>query len=160
MLTTMEQMPDTARLWVYQADRKFDLLEKKQVVKLTEEFIERWAAHGNPLKASFEIIYNQFLIISVDESYNQASGCSIDESVSLLREIQGNLGISFLDRSKIAFLINDDVVLKEIPSLKSAILDHEIDRKTKVMNNSVSNYKDFKESWIQPADESWLKRFF
>jgi hypothetical protein len=83
MLSTVETMPDNARLWVYQANRPFTSEEKQFVAYNAERFVAQWAAHGQDLNASFLIEYDQFLILMVDERQAEASGCSIDSSVGI-----------------------------------------------------------------------------
>jgi hypothetical protein len=160
MAVEMNQMPDTARVWVYQADRPLTQTEIQQIDKAAEQFTAQWAAHGKSLVATHSIEYSQFLIFAVDESHHNASGCSIDSSVQFVREIENALGVSFLDRSKIAILEGDEVLLKPLTSIKASIEKGEITPKSKVVNNAVSTLKDWKDMWIQPAEESWMKRFF
>ncbi len=160
MIKELEQMPDHARLWVYQCDRKLSDDEKELVKQATKNFLGNWAAHGQELLSSFDVLYNQFLIIAVDESMHGASGCSIDASVSLIRELEKSLNLSMLDRSKIAFLAEEAVLLKPLHSLKEAVHEGSITEDMKVFNNSVSNYGDWKNQWVQPAKESWMSRYF
>ncbi len=160
MQISFDKLSDTSRLWVYQAQRPFTKSELDKIIGLTESFITNWEAHGQPLAASYEIRYNQFLIISVDESYNGATGCSIDASVALVRNIEAEVGISMLDRSQIAFLDNDQVTMESLASLKTAVVEGKITKDIPVFNNSVSSLKDYKEKWIVPAGDSWMSRYF
>ena len=160
MLTSVELMPDAARLWVYQADRPFTQEELEVVHQLTQQFVQGWAAHGAGLTASYVVEHNQFVVLMVDESREQASGCSIDSSVGLIREIESRLGLSLLDRSKIAVLQDDELRLYPLNGIKAAVQSGEIRPNATVFNNAVSTYGDWKRSWRQPAQESWMGRFF
>ncbi len=154
------KLSDTSRLWVYQAERALNAQELAQLEQITEVFIEGWEAHGKPLAASYEVRFNQFLVVSVDESFNGATGCSIDASVALVRKIQDQLGISFLDRSKVAVLDGETVSLTPMAELKRSASTGQIAADTKIFNNSVSTLADYESQWILPAKDSWLSRYF
>lgn len=160
MLSTVEVMPESARLWVYQADRVFSSEESEKVHELTSQFVRGWEAHGTGLAASYVIEHDQFLILMVDESHEPASGCSIDSSVALIRKIESSLGLSLLDRSKIAVYQNGKLSLHPMNRIKAAIQSGEIHPDATVFNNAVSTYGEWQKSWRQSAKDSWMKRFF
>ena len=54
--------------------------------EIMDEFVGGWKARAQ-LAAAYRIIADQFLIIAVDESLQQATGCSIDKSVHLLKSL-------------------------------------------------------------------------
>lgn len=153
-------MPENARLWVYQADRPFTFQEEEAIRELTQHFVGQWAAHGQPLRAASSIEHHQFIILAVDESMHTASGCSIDASVGLIREIQDRFQVNLLDRTKIAFLIDGKVTLVPMTQLKDAINTGQIDAQTKVFNNAIDKASEWKAHWLQPAGETWMKRYF
>ena len=160
MIAQLDTMPDHARLWVYQAGRKLSDQEIQQVAIRTTTFLEQWAAHGQELRAAFEIKFNQFLVIAVDESMHGASGCSIDSCVGMVRELEQALSVSFMDRTKVALLDDDKVQLVNLKEIRSNISSGTISEKTVVTNNAVSSYGDFKKSWALPATKSWVARYF
>lgn len=160
MAVDLNEMPDSSRVWVYQADRPLTNSEINAIDEAAEHFTSQWVAHGKSLVATHSIEYSQFLVFAVDESQQNATGCSIDSSVQFVRDIENKLGVSFLDRSKIALLEDGEVVLKPLTAIKTSIENGEIKPESKVVNNSVSTLRDWKEMWIQPAVKSWMKRFF
>lgn len=160
MEVTLDTIPDTARLWIYQADRPFTPEEEEKINELTGAFVSQWAAHGQPLKATFEIKYHQFIILAVDEGYHQASGCSIDASVGLIRQIENQLKVNLLDRTKIAFLDGERVVLIPMKDLKEAVGAGKIGPETKIFNNMIDRASDWKTKWLEPAKHSWMSRYF
>ena len=160
MKIAFEKLSPSSRLWVYQSDRKLSAEEIADLKVLADEFVENWEAHGQPLAASYEIRFDQFLVISVDEGYNGATGCSIDASVSLVRQIESKLGVSMLDRKKIAFLQDDQVFLQPLAELKSKVDSGTITKETQTFNNSVSSLKDYTENWLIPSGTSWMARYF
>ena len=155
-----DQMPDQARLWIYQVSRPLTIDEVSFVEKYTKQFISKWQAHGQDLKASFKIEYNQFLIITVDESFSQASGCSIDSSVHLIQALENELGVSFMTTSQVAFLLEDKINLFAFNNLKEQVSNDVIHPETKVFDNTVKNLAEFKEKWLVPSDQTWVGRYF
>lgn len=160
MSTTLDNMPENARLWVYQSDRPFTPEEEKEVDSAMASFVAQWAAHGQPLKAAYSIEYHQFIVLAVDESYNLASGCSIDASVGVIRQIQEKYNLNLLDRTKIAFLIDKKVALFPMNGLKQAVQAGELDENTPLFNNMVDNAGAWKSGWVIPAKSSWASRYF
>lgn len=160
MKAVFEEMPGHSRLWVYQADRQLSGQEMERLKQITLNFVDQWQAHGKSLRASFEVRYDQFLVLAVDESFNGATGCSIDSSVQLIRTLEEELGVSFLDRSKVALMQEDRVALAPLSELKSIAGEGVLTRETIVFNNSVSSMEQYRSAWMVPAGDSWLKRYF
>ena len=73
MIVPFKTLPNEARVWIYQANRELTESEIKEISIKAEVFIAGWTRHGENLKASYEIKYNQFLILAVDESFNDVS---------------------------------------------------------------------------------------
>ena len=84
MLVEFETLPDTSRVWVYQASRSFNSDELTELQEAFNNFITDWTAHGQDLKAGYEMRYNRFIILALDQSVTSASGCSIDTSVHFI----------------------------------------------------------------------------
>lgn len=153
-------MPDEARLWIYQASRSLSDEEVSFVKNHTEQFLNQWQAHGQDLKASYTLEHNQFLVISVDESFSQASGCSIDSSVHLIEALQNELGVSFMTTSQVAFLLNEKIELFPFNQLKSQVQEEVITPDTLVFDNTVKNVSEFRQKWLISSSKTWVNRYF
>lgn len=160
MLVPFEQMPDQSRLWIYQVNRPLSNDEITQVKAHTEKFLSAWQAHGQDLKASYKVEHSQFLIISVDESFSQASGCSIDSSVHLIQELERALNVSFMTTSQVAFLMENRISLIPFNDLRGKVDSNVIGKQTKVFDNTVKNLHEFRTRWLIPSEQSWVNRFF
>lgn len=160
MLIPFDQMPKTARIWIYQADRSLTEAQQKAITQTTSQFVDQWAAHGNPLKSAFQLLYDQFLVIAVDESYNEASGCSIDASVGLVKHLEKELEVSFFDRTQVAFLVENQVFSRSMKDIKELVTTGEVSEDTLTFNNLVANVGQLDNEWLVPAGNSWLKRYF
>ncbi len=159
-------MPLSARLWVYQAERTLTKEEKIAFEDATTLFINQWTAHQATLNASFCIKYDRFLVVVVDESASQASGCSIDKLTHFLQHLQNEFKIQLLDRLQLAFLEknqNDNQEEKFITfalkDVKNALESGEINAKTLFFNNSVNILADFQKEWLLPLENTWLKKY-
>jgi hypothetical protein len=160
MYIPFDSLSAHARVWVYQADRPLSEVEVALIEKTSPAFLDSWATHGKPLKASFRLFHNQFLVIGVDEGHQVASGCSIDSSVSFVQALEQELEVSFMDRGKVAFVSGNKVFLEPIPQLKRSIASGRITEDTQTFNNLVASKQELEENWILPAKETWLKRYF
>lgn len=160
MLIPFEEIQENARVWIYQADRKLTTDEEKAIEHTSQIFLEDWAAHGAPLKCAFKIFHHQFLVITVDENFNKASGCAIDSSVSLVKQLEQQLNINFFDRTKIAFIHHDEVFLESLSTLKSSVTDGKINESTLTFNNLISTKSELEAAWLVPAKSTWLSKYF
>lgn len=153
-------MPDDARLWIYQANRPLTENELSFVKQYTEGFLSQWQAHGHDLKAAYRVEHHQFLIISVDENFSQASGCSIDSSVHLIKALENELQISLMTTSQVAFLMQDEIKLLPFHALKQNVEEKVIGPETKIFDNTVKNLAEFRQKWVVPSSQTWVGRYF
>lgn len=156
MYLPIEQMPDHSRVWVYQANRPFSASETQAIENYLTPALTQWAAHGAGLNASFEIRFQQVIVIAVDETINAASGCSIDASTRWFKEMGAALGIDFFDRST-AIVEGDEVTLLPLTALKNNPLLTPSKDVIPLQTESLGAYRS---GWLQRADTTWLKRYF
>ncbi|NHE59032.1 hypothetical protein [Cyclobacterium plantarum] len=160
MYLPFEDMPNEARIWVYQADRPFDEKEKTWIISKLVTFCNQWNTHGSLMPSSFDIKYDQFIILAVDESKLGASGCSIDSSVKILREIETELEINLLDSGKVSYMDAHGVKVAFLPEIRKHINEGSLQAQSKVFNPGVNKIADLENQWLIPADHSWLKKYF
>src|SRR5210317_1994473 len=130
MLAKFEELPESARVWIYQADKLFTAEQERFIESRAKEFCGQWAAHGTPLASSFKILHGKFLVLAVDEGVNMASGCSIDSSVHFIKSLEQSLRINFFDRTQVAFLIDEQIFTTDLKAIKSEIGNGKIDEET------------------------------
>ena len=160
MLVPFEKLDPGSRIWIYQSNKKFTEEEKDLIRKETESFLIEWTAHGFTLESSMQILYNQFLVIGVNESANEASGCSIDKSVGHIRRLESLLNINLLERSKVAIRDHNSINLVDFSQVKRLVTEGVISKETEVFNNTIVSKKELESNWLQPAEKSWIKRYF
>lgn len=158
MFVPFDTLENTARIWIYQSERKFTEAEKQAISGTLSAFTETWAAHGDPLKTSFKIFYDQFIVLAADESFNEASGCSIDGSVRVMKQIDEQYKLNLFDRTNVAFK-KDAIAVINLGNLSKALGDGVWQSDTLVFNNVVATKGELENGWILPANQTWLKRY-
>lgn len=153
-------LPDSSRIWIYQSNREFTMEEVNKIKEILKNFNDSWNNHGEGLKTSFGIKYNQFLILGIDENHHEASGCSIDSSVKVMKKIEKEFGVELFDRMKTAFKIGKNINMISVADFQKYVKEDKITQDTIVFNNMVNTKGDFKESWEVKAENSWHSRFF
>ncbi|WP_139959396.1 ABC transporter ATPase [Flavicella sediminum] len=159
MLVDYNSLPDSSRVWVYQADRSFSEEEIKEIEIQAGEFINAWTRHGDDLKGGFTIKYKQFIILAVDESFAQASGCSIDSSVRFVKSVEDALSVDLMNKLNVTFKDGATINLVSLSDFQNFAKEGKITADTIVFNNMVQTKKEVETKWEVPASESWHARF-
>lgn len=158
MFVPFDTLEDSARVWIYQSARKFTETEKHTISETLSTFTQEWVAHGNPLKTSFKIFYDQFIVLAADENFNEASGCSIDGSVRVIKQIDQQYQLNLFDRTKVAFK-KDSVEVVNLNDLSKALGQGAWHQNTLTFNIVVTVKGELETAWILPANQTWLKRY-
>ncbi len=159
MLVDFKELPNSSRIWIYQCNRTFTEQELIDINKEFKAFITDWTAHGSDLKAGFEIKYNRFIILALDQSLNAASGCSIDASVHFIMQLEKKYNVLLLDKMNVSYKQGEHIAYKPLIDFKKMAKDKAVSLKTIVFNNLVANKGEYLEHWEVPASESWHSRF-
>lgn len=159
MLADFNTLPDSSRVWIYQANRSFSDQELSEIKTDLITFLENWTAHGNNLKAGFEIKYNRFLVIALDQSGQSATGCSIDASVHFIQHLEKKYQVELLDKMNVSFKQGEYIAYKSLLDFKAMAKQKSISKNTIVFNNLVATKGEYEEHWEVPASESWHARF-
>lgn len=160
MYVPFENLPEESKIWIYQSNRKFSEEEFAQIEKDLQVFVENWAAHGTSLEASFQLKYNRFIILAVNQEVQTATGCSIDSSVAFIQSLEKKYDVDLLDKMNVTFKLGEHVAHKPLIDFKKMAKDKAVTGNTIVFNNLVNNIAEYNESWEVPAADSWHSRFF
>jgi hypothetical protein len=95
------ELPDSSRIWLHLANRKLVASEEQFLKEELIVFLDSWSAHGKRLQCNATLLFSQYLIFSVDENIESASGCSIDSSVHFAKRMGSELGIDFFTRLEV-----------------------------------------------------------
>lgn len=160
MLISFEKLDAQSKIWIYQSGKRLNEVEKEFIVKKTESFLVDWTAHGQSIEAGVQIVYDQFIIIGVNEVNSEVGGCSIDKSIHHIRNLEKALNIDLLQRSKVAIKENTQIRLIEFSEIKNMVSKGVISANTEVFNNTILSKIELESDWVQPATNTWLKRYF
>lgn len=160
MYVDFEKLNDNSRIWVYQSSREFNDEEIKSIEAKLKDFVNEWTRHGDDLKASFEIKYNHFIILAVDESFNQVSGCSIDASTHIFKQFENEFKVELLNKLNTAFKHGEHINVVSLSDFQKYVKEDRIHPDTLVFNNMVQSKADLKTLWEVPANRSWHSRYF
>lgn len=149
-----------SRVWVYQSDRKFTSVEESEILNKLAAFTNQWKAHGNELLAKAEIRYGFFIILTVDESQAGVTGCSIDSSVRLIKEIEQKYHVDLFNRFNIAYKVNGEVVVNSKEDFETLVNIKQVTQETIVFNNMVQNLAELESKWEVPFQNSWHASVF
>src|SRR5215217_4161490 len=94
-----------SKIWIYQSNRAFTPIEVNEIQQKLDEFTGQWTAHGHKLKAKAEIRYNFFIVLIVDQDSANATGCSIDSSVRVIKEIEQAYNVDLFNRFNMAYKV-------------------------------------------------------
>ncbi|MDF2438554.1 MAG: transporter ATPase [Bacteroidota bacterium] len=157
-MNSIKTMPPDARLWVYQSNRALSESEVKSIQNEGEMFVNDWSAHGAALRASFDILYDRFVVIAVDEKQALASGCSIDKSVHFIKGLEQKYNLNFFDRMQVAYKKSEKIEAVSFSEFEKLAENKTVDENTIVFNNMVSSKTAFENEWEVPLKSSWQSR--
>jgi hypothetical protein len=159
MLVDFNTLPETSRVWIYQANRSFSENEIEEISSKLDTFIENWTAHGGDLHSGYEIKYKRFIVIGLNQNLNIATGCSIDSSVHFIQQLEKEYNVDLMDKMNVSYKQGEFIAYKPLSDFRKMAKDKAVSKNTIVFNNLVANKAEYLENWEVPASESWHNRF-
>lgn len=156
MIHQFSNFTPQSRVWVYASDRMLNLEEIAWLETQLKNFTQGWTAHEMPLKAAAAVLHKHFVVLMVDENVHPVSGCGIDKSVKLMKEVGEKLGINFFNRLAIQVAMGDEIKVMDFQQLKMEIESQSISLDAKVFNNLVQSKEELEQSWLLPIRQSWV----
>lgn len=160
MYVPYSELPNNSRVWIYQCNRKFTAQEQETIAEMTTAFVEQWTRHGENVRGSFVIKYDQFLIIAVDQDFVEVSGCSIDASVKLVQEIQSVFNVDLLNKMAVAYKNDEVIEIAPMLDFSKMAKNGVVNSNTIVFNNMIDTKEGVATQWEVAAKDSWHARFF
>ena len=151
-------LPDTSRVWIYQCDQTVNDDIAEEIQTILYNFTMMWQSHGQVVQSYAQLFHKKFLVFVADET-NHVSGCSIDSSVRIIKQMEERYNVSFFDRLNFAYLKNDELDIIHSSEIKKAYDEGLISDETLMFDNLVNNKEDFLNKWIVPLKESWYTRY-
>ena len=159
MYRDFKELPDDARVWVYQCNRSFTEDEQKQLHTQLEEFINHWMVHGKDLLSSFELRYNRFIVIGALTDAHGVGGCSLDALAHFIQELEAQYNVTLLDRMNVSYRQGEHIAYKNLVDFKKMVKEKAVSAQTIVFNNLVNTKIEYEENWEVPLEDSWHNRF-
>ncbi|MEM8909769.1 MAG: ABC transporter ATPase [Bacteroidota bacterium] len=155
---TYEQLPASTRVWIYQNNRPFSPTESQAIEQQLATFTQQWVSHNRQLQAFGMIQHQQFIVLMVDESRAGASGCSIDQSIHFIQNLEQQFGVNLFDRMTFTYEKEGQVQTASREELSRLYREGLVDDNTVVFNNLVKNKAELERQWRVPLGQSWHKR--
>ena len=159
MLVSFDKLPLNSRVWVYSSNRKFIQKEIISIRKDLENFLSNWTSHNQNLETGFELRYDRFIIIAVNQEINNASGCSIDNCVRFIKMLENKYEVDLLDKMNVIYKQDKHLYHKKLNEFISMYKNNLVSLNTVVFNNLVNTVGEYKLKWEVPVKESWHNRF-
>lgn len=160
MYLTHSDLADNARIWIFQSTGFLEFEKIERLSARLMNFLREWQAHGQDLQASFDIRYDRFIVVYLDEASYQATGCSIDKLIRVIQDLENELSISLMDRTQIAYRDDNAMIdTMHMTGFRAALESGDIDENTVVFNNLIEVKSDLSQNWEVPLRRSWHKQW-
>jgi hypothetical protein len=159
-IVPFDQLPDSARLWVFASDRELTGDDAGAVLSTVDEFLSAWKAHGVPLVCSRDWRDNRFLAIGVDVNAENASGCSIDGLFRALQQLERSVGSKLVGGGRAFYRTAAGIETSPRDQFVDRVKRGEVARTTPVFDTGVSAASAWRTRFEQPADVTWTARYF
>jgi hypothetical protein len=155
-LVQLKDLPDSARAWVFGADRSLDAPASEPLLQEVDQFLSQWKAHGSPLTVGRDWRYDRFLTVAVDQSTAGASGCSIDGLFRSLKALEPRLGASLVT-SGLVFYRDEHGTIQSVDRDRFSALGAEgkIQSGTSVFDPTVTTLGEWRARFELEASQSW-----
>ena len=118
MYIPFENLPEESKIWIYQSNRKFSDEEFSEIETALQSFLENWEAHSVGLESSYQLKYNRFIILAVNQEVQAATGCSIDASVQFIQKLEQKYNVDLLDKMNVTFKNGEHIAHKTLIDFK------------------------------------------
>lgn len=159
MLVPYKSLPETSKVWVYPSSRKFYKNELEEVEEKLKGFVNQWKSEDENFKASYQFLYDRFIVIVANDENSSLSNKDLDEVVSFIFSLQAEYDIELLDRMNVCFKQGEFVQYKEVKEFKKLLKNKSVSDKTIVFDNLIQSKEELENFWEVPITESWYNRF-
>lgn len=157
----LTQFSHDSKIWIYQSNRYLSTDQESIITHKLTQFVAEWNSHGAMLKAGFDVVDHRFIIIAVDEASAKASGCSIDKSVTVIKEIEAAFGLGLLERGNVSYQSKSgEIMTIAFNQIKQTMANGDITADTLVYDNNVESLGLLKTEWLKKAETTWLQKYF
>lgn len=158
-MNNWNQLADNARIWLYGANRSLTESEESQILLILDRFCDEWAAHGAKLNCGFQILHHQIIVLGVDEASAAASGCSIDSSVKVFRDIDAQFQLDLFNRLRSYHIADNTINALDSSSIKSKVEAVELQADSRFIDMLITSKGDVRNALVKPMSQTWLSKY-
>jgi len=162
-VVSFEGVPQTGRLWIYGSRIPLSHEQIASIRKKMDAFVENWVSHKKDVTGGWTLRYDRFILVAVDESRAQVSGCSIDSLVKALKTIDQETGSDFLQNSARVFFRDrsDKIRCVDREAFGEMVTKGLANDQTLVFDNSIGSVVDVLNGrWERMMKDSWHGKVF
>lgn len=150
--------PDNAKVWIYQSSKPLEKDELDYIKVQIDNFLSTWESHGKMVTSTFEIFHDLFVVLFADEKGDRLCGTAQDNSVKLMKQLEQELEVEFLNRMIQSYKEGESVKVVNINDFSTLLANNDITEDTIVFNNTITTKADFDKNWEVPLKDSWHKQ--
>jgi hypothetical protein len=158
MIVDFNEIPNWGKLWVFPSSRKFYPQEISELKEEIEAFLNNWTHNDQGLNCAYQIKYDRFIIITVDDSKISLSLETHDSLVTLIQDLENKLEVILLDKINVCYKQGEFVQYKDLKEFKQLIKNKGVSKKTIVFDNMITTKKELENNWEINIMDSWLGR--
>jgi hypothetical protein len=160
-MVPFETLPDSARIWVFASDRELSGAPADTLLAAVDDFLAGWRAHGVPLRAGREWRDDRFLVVGVDVTAENASGCSIDGLFRTLQTLQREIGAQLVGGGRVFYRSRSGTIETTTRDDFSARTKRgEITPATPVFDIGLTDAAAWRTRFEAPAGVAWTASYF
>jgi hypothetical protein len=159
MSSALDHLASESRIWIYGAERALTAAETTSVRTRLQEFVAGWVSHRQELRAGADVLYNRFVVVAVDETKAEASGCSIDGSVRFLQELGAEIGVDFFNRMRFSYRdTKGEIQTISRDEFKFMYKNDQLENNTPVFDTLIKEMGELRQIFERPLEDSWHSR--
>lgn len=140
-----------SKIWLYISPVSIDSVTKKNISSLFKDFVDDWKSHGQPVNGQLKFIKDNLLVVGADYFPDGMCGRAVDAQVRFINQINEGFNLDLLNRTNIAFVQQDSIVVHNYNNLDYLIKKGSVNKSTVYCNtfstkNSDEIYLPFGES--------------
>ena len=148
-----------SKIWIYSSNQLLSDADTENINQQLAIFTKQWSSHNNALKAAGAVLFNRFIVLSVDDSIENPGGCSIDKSIHFIQDIETRYKLNLFDRLTIYYVSEDEMKSFHFSDLQNKIASEEISDHTLIMDTTITQLGALQSEFVKVAGQSWLAKF-
>ena len=159
MSSPLAALPSAARIWIFGAERQLTPAEVATAREQLQQFVAEWVSHRRELRAAADVLHDRFLVLAVDETQAEASGCSIDGSNRFVQQLGAELGVDFLNRMRFSYRDAAGAVQTvSREEFKELYQSGTVENDTIVFDTLIKELGELRQIFERPLEDSWHSR--